>query len=38
MIFFVETLSIATELKLHLHLTKSPKHDNIYKLCTLYGC
>ena len=29
MILFVLTLSIATELKLHLHLIKSPKHDNI---------
>ena len=31
MVLFVK-LKILTELKLHLHLTKSPKHDNIHKL------
>ena len=31
MVLFAKTLFIATKLKLHLHVTKSPKHDNLYK-------
>ena len=31
MVLFAKALFIATELKLYLHLTKSPMHYNIYK-------
>ena len=31
--FKADIVSMPPQLKLHLHFTKSPKHDNIYILC-----